>query len=316
MSMVLKRYSYRAYPVPAQVTPIARLFGCCRVAYNDAIAARRAAWADDGRRMSYNELSARLTAVKKTPERAWLTEVSSVPLQQAVRHADRAHSNFVASITGKRKGARMGARMGEPRFKKRSNRQAAEFTTSGFGHLTSTTHGVGFVTLVQEPDGRYYVSFVVDEPTPAAPPHESTRVAGMDVGLTDLAAIAYSDGSREKVANPRFLRSRDPHTPRQIHPRRRVGITDPATQSRGVRAWHDCGRDRSMGTHFPDLRCVRHQGRKETPGGAGVDLHGVRGPAGSGLERRREHRARRRAGGEPKCLWTGCQTAARRCGPG
>jgi len=51
-------------------------------------------------------------------------------------------------------------------------------------------------------------SFVVEAPKPQpTTPTRAPRAAGMDVGLTDYAAIVYSDGTREKVPNPRFLRN-------------------------------------------------------------------------------------------------------------
>ena len=59
------------------------------------------------------------------------------------------------------------------------------------------------VTIIREPDGHYYASFVVDvEPTPL-PPVE--REAGVDVGLARLATIADTDGARIDVANPKHL---------------------------------------------------------------------------------------------------------------
>ncbi|WP_211883220.1 RNA-guided endonuclease InsQ/TnpB family protein, partial [Pseudarthrobacter albicanus] len=63
------------------------------------------------------------------------------------------------------------------------------------------------VTLIREADGRYYASFVVNpEPGTAAAPDRVPRTAGLDLGLTDFAAITYSDGTREKVPAPRFDR--------------------------------------------------------------------------------------------------------------
>ena len=36
----MKRYTYRAYPTGEQVHALNRLFGCCRVVFNDFIATR------------------------------------------------------------------------------------------------------------------------------------------------------------------------------------------------------------------------------------------------------------------------------------
>ena len=73
------------------------------------------------------ELSARLTAAKATPERAWLGEVSAVVLQQALADLNAAYRNFFDSVTGKRKGPKIAP----PRFRSRKDhRQAVRFTAN------------------------------------------------------------------------------------------------------------------------------------------------------------------------------------------
>ncbi|MCM3484729.1 transposase [Kocuria rosea] len=204
------------------------MFGCVRVVFNDVIAVRQASYLAGEPYPTAGELSKRLlTAAKRTPERAWLSEVSSVPLQQALRDADRAYRSFFDSMTGRRRGKRAGI----PRFRTRRGKQSARFTRNAGFRVEETTHGVGFLTLpkigrirfvlsrpvpsepssvtvIQEADGCYYVSFVV-----AAPDAERLepvqRAAGVDVGLTHLAAITYSDGTRQKVPNPRWLRTKE-----------------------------------------------------------------------------------------------------------
>lgn len=220
-----KRYRYRTYPTGEQAHAIARLFGCVRVVWNDALATRERARKAGEPFIKRGELSALLTASKKTPERSWLTEVSSVPLQQSLVHLERAYTNFFNSLTGRRKGRRLGA----PNFKRKSNRQSAEFTKSAGFSIIETTHGVGYVrlakighvrfnlsrslpsppssvALIQEPDGRYYVSFVVDVQEQALP--ATSTACGIDLGLTNLATVAQSNGERDKVENPRWMRTR------------------------------------------------------------------------------------------------------------
>jgi putative transposase len=58
------------------------------------------------------------------------------------------------------------------------------------------------VTVIREPDGRYYLSFVVDRQ--ARPLPVIDQETGIDLGLDRLAVT--SDG--EIIANPRFLRKR------------------------------------------------------------------------------------------------------------
>src|SRR6185437_2787758 len=109
------RYSYRLDPSPSQRTALVRAFGCARVVFNDGLAARRAAFEAGEPYLPDAELSKRLTESKKTPERAWLTEVSSVVLQQAFADLNTAYRNFFASVSGKRQGP--GA--APPRFRSR-----------------------------------------------------------------------------------------------------------------------------------------------------------------------------------------------------
>lgn len=112
------RYAYRLDPTLSQRVALARALGCARVVFNDAIAARRAAHDNRDPYPTDAALSKALTAAKRTPQRAWLGEVSAVVLQQALADANAAYRNFFASLAGKRKGPRLGA----PRFRSKRDR--------------------------------------------------------------------------------------------------------------------------------------------------------------------------------------------------
>jgi len=118
------RYQYRFYPTDQQKRSLAQLFGCVRVVWNDALALCKQSEKLPG----YNKLSGLLTQAKKTEERTWLGNVSSIPLQQSLRHLDTTYKNFFNSLKGKRKGRQVGS----PKFKKKENRQSAEFAANGF----------------------------------------------------------------------------------------------------------------------------------------------------------------------------------------
>ena len=60
------RYNYRLYPAPAQRAALARAFGCARVVFNDGLRARQQAHEAGLPYVTDAELSARLTAAKKT----------------------------------------------------------------------------------------------------------------------------------------------------------------------------------------------------------------------------------------------------------
>jgi putative transposase len=96
------RYAYRLDPTRGQRQALAKAFGCARVVFNDAVAARRAAHEQHASYPTDAELSRALTAAKRAPQRAWLAEVSAVVLQQALADANTAYRNFFASLSGKR----------------------------------------------------------------------------------------------------------------------------------------------------------------------------------------------------------------------
>lgn len=212
------RYNFRVYPTPGQRIALARAFGCARVVFNDGLHLRRRAREAGEKYISDAELSRRLiTEAKATPERAWLGEVSSVVLQQALADLNTAYRNFFNSISGKRKGRALAP----PRFRSRKdNRQAIRFTKNSrfkvldngrlrlpkIGDLDVRWSRVlpsdpSSVTIVTDAAGRYFASFVVtteqDETLPTVEPE-----VGIDLGLTHFAVL--SDGT--KVAAPKFLR--------------------------------------------------------------------------------------------------------------
>ena len=128
------RYNYRLYPTSGQRAALARTFGCARVVFNDGLRARQEAFAAGLPYVTDAELSARLTAAKASPERAWLGEVSAVVLQQALADLGTAYRNFFASVTGKRKGPKIAA----PRFRSRKDRrQAIRFTRNARWQITA-----------------------------------------------------------------------------------------------------------------------------------------------------------------------------------
>ncbi len=65
---------------------LTRTFGCVRLVWNKTLADRHTAYHQRGQTTSYRQTDAALTAWKKTEDLAFLSEVSSVPLQQTLRH--------------------------------------------------------------------------------------------------------------------------------------------------------------------------------------------------------------------------------------
>jgi putative transposase len=215
---MLVGYRYRIDPTSVQRQALAKAFGCARVVYNDALVERRRAH-QAGERISNTEIQRRvIIQAKRTPERAWLTEVASVALVQACQDARRAHRSWFDSLTGRRKGRWVG----QPRFRTKHGRQSIRLTRNGLALRGTRLYlaevgevrvrwsrelpsAPSSVTVIREPDGRYYASFVVNrEPSPLPP---VLRTAGIDLGLVWFATIAASDGTIETIANPRHLRA-------------------------------------------------------------------------------------------------------------
>jgi putative transposase len=182
--------------------------GCVRLVYNKALAARTEGWYQRQERVGYNQTSSMLTAWKKEEELAFLNKVSCVPLQQTLRHLGKAFENFWAK------------RSKYPNFKKKRNGGNAEFTRSAFKWkdgklwLAKCKEPLNIVwsryfpiecdpstvTIKLEPSGRWFVSFLVDDPTVKALP-PTTKNIGLDAGLTSL--VATSDGV--KITNPKHF---------------------------------------------------------------------------------------------------------------
>jgi putative transposase len=202
------RYQYRFYPTIQQQQSLARLFGCVRVVWNDALAICKQA----EKLPSNNDLQKLvITQAKKTTEREWLSDVSSVPLQQSVADLGIAYKNFFDSLKGKRKGKKVGT----PRFKKKTNQQSARFVKTGFSIQGEQVYlakignvkpiwsrelpsSPSSVTVIKDGANRYFLSFVVEvKPVNIDAKNQSI---GIDLGIKTLAVM--SNG--EKAQSPDY----------------------------------------------------------------------------------------------------------------
>jgi putative transposase len=197
--MTVKRaYKYRFYPTDEQAHNLAQTFGCVRFIYNYALNKRKRSYFDHGVKLYTKDLSAAITALKKEEGTAWLREVSSVPLQQALRHLDTAYTNFFEG------------RADYPTFKKKHHAQSATYTDNAFtlknGQLTlakqkEPLHIVwsrplpdeaqpSSVTVSKDKSGRYFVSILVEEGIGTLP--LINKAVGIDLGLKSF--LITSDG--------------------------------------------------------------------------------------------------------------------------
>ncbi len=204
------RYNYRIYPKQHQLEPLAKAMGCARVVWNDALWLYKKAETEKIDRPK-NISSIVITQAKKTEARKWLSEVSSVVLQQSLRDLQAAWNNYFSS----KKGARKGKEVGKPQFKKKSSRQAIRFTKNAFtvhsqsvklakiGHIKMVVsrplpREPSSVTIIKDCSGRYFASFVVEVSQPVPPQTECS--CGIDFGLTHFCILS----SGEKIENPRL----------------------------------------------------------------------------------------------------------------
>ncbi len=178
---------------------LAQTFGCVRFVYNWGLRLRTDAYRERGEHVFYRDTSAALTTLKQQPELAWLNEVSSVPPQQALRHLEKAFRNFFAGRTA------------YPKFKKKRDRQSAEYTTSAFKWdgssllLAKMTEPLPIrwsrpfpkdarpttITVSRDAAGRYSVSFLVTEDIRPLP--VSSKTVGIDLGLQDVVTLSTGE---------------------------------------------------------------------------------------------------------------------------
>ena len=201
-----RAYKYRFYPTPEQAEQLARTFGCVRYVYNRALAERSRAWTQEQRRVTQADTSRMLTAWKRDPETAWLTEPSKGPLQAALRHLQDAYSRFWTKQSG------------YPKFKKKGRtRDSATYFRNCFTYrngqikLAKQSEPLNIrwsrplpegadpssVTVSRDSAGRYHISILVDDTITPHTPTETT--VGIDAGITTL----YTLSTGEKIANPR-----------------------------------------------------------------------------------------------------------------
>lgn len=205
-----RAYRFRFFPTPEQAEMLTKTFGCARFVYNYMLRQRTDAWFQRQEKIGYHQTSAMLTALKKTEELAWLNEVSSVPVQQSLRHLQAAFGNFFAR------------RNKYPTFKKKDGAQSAEYTTSAFNwngsdlkiakagvlniRFSRTIPKAAIVTTVtvsKDCAGRYFVSMLCTDQVQAKAP-VSAKV-GIDLGLSHFAILSTG----EKIAAPNTFRKNE-----------------------------------------------------------------------------------------------------------
>lgn len=204
--LVQKGIKFRAYPTKEQQNLINRTFGCCRFIYNRALDMRINAY-KNGEKAGYNQTSSMLTAMKRVEDFAFLCEVDSIALQQALRDLNTAFKNFFEQ------------RAGYPRFKSKHNHWQSYRTINqhnkirivdnyiklpkvGYVKIKRSISDIGEInsaTVKRSPSGKYYITLNVDfEPIQTT---ASNEAIGVDVGIKEF----YTTSNGDKFDNPKHL---------------------------------------------------------------------------------------------------------------
>ncbi len=204
MSKTKRAYKYRFYPTDEQKRLLAQTFGCCRFVYNWGLHMRSTAY-KGGVKLSYNDLAALLPDLKK--QYPWLADVSSVPLQQSLRHLDKGFKNFFER------------RAKYPTFKKKQHAQSATYAANAlkWNGATLTLAKMeaplnihwhrplpknaqpSSVTITKDCANRYFVSILVEEDMKPLP--VVNNMVGLDLGIKSMVALSTG----ESVGNPRYF---------------------------------------------------------------------------------------------------------------
>ena len=209
---MLKAYKYRIYPNSEQVLLIEKHFGCSRFVFNWALALQKRYYAMFGKSLSRTQIQSQLVKKKKTGKFAWLNEVNSQSLLNALLNVHTAYTNF---FKGRAK---------FPRFKSKKipqrSYQCPQHCTVGFDKniinlpkikgikAVFSREFVGkvkTVTISKTATNKYYASILVDtgdnDNIPTATTIEPNLTLGVDLGLSHL--LILSDGT--KIDNPKYL---------------------------------------------------------------------------------------------------------------
>ena len=227
-------YKFRIYPNATQARLIHRTLGCARFVYNHFLAVRRDQWNANRKSIGYTESSRLLTDLKKREETAWLSEVDSMALQEALRNLDRAFQNFFDKraryprfkskhshaqsyrTRNQSNGVRIvGKRIKLPKIGLVRIKQSREFS----GRILSAT-------VSRTASGKYFVSLCVEQDKAKLLRPNAGGQIGIDVGIREF----YTDSNGNTVENPKPLKKLLRKLKRE---QRRLSRKLPRSQNRG-----------------------------------------------------------------------------------
>lgn len=210
---VIKSFKVRLYPTSEQIKIIENHFNCCRYVYNRLLAMSIEEYEKNDVTLSQFDMNKLITDWRNFDETKWLSEVSSIALQNVAANLSDAYSNFFRRFKLKQN-------TGFPRFKKKkSSKQSysiCKIHSSDFKHddkvikiakLKSVKHrgqlpqgNIIKVTISKSASGKYYLSacykdFEIEEFD------KTGKDVGIDLGIKDFAITS----DRENIQNPKYL---------------------------------------------------------------------------------------------------------------
>ena len=203
-----------------QVTLCLKHAGAARFAYNWGLVQKKMAYEHGEKIPNAIDLHKRLNLLKKS-ELAWMYEVSKTTPQEALRHLDKAYTNFFRRVKQKKQG-NLSGKAGFPKFKSKK-KGIGSFQVWGSIHIFEKaiqlprfgkirlkesgylpTEGVKVLyATVSERAGRWFVAVQCEVEMPEPLVDSSKPVCGVDLGIKTLATV--SDGTQ--FANPKALKS-------------------------------------------------------------------------------------------------------------
>jgi putative transposase len=192
-----KAYKFRLYPTNEQKTSLAKAFGCCRWYWNYSLNLCQETYKNQGKSLSRFAIQSLLPTLKQ--ENEWLTDAYSQCLQSVALNLSTAYKNFFEK------------RGGFPKFKSKHGRQSIQYPSNVKieGDYIKLPGKVGKIYFKQNrtfegkiktttvsllPDGKYFVSILVDDGKETPNASIEGKAIGIDLGLTHFAIT--SDGSK------------------------------------------------------------------------------------------------------------------------
>lgn len=196
--LIRKAYKFKLKTTPKIEENLSQFAGCCRFLWNKALALNLKRLEEKQALMWYQELAFWLTFWKKTEEHSFLKEAHSQPLQQTLKHLERA---FKDGFDAKQPHKRL------PKFKKKfcndsfcfpqgfkfENRRVflPKIGWIGFHKSQNIEGKQKNLTVKREADG-WYISVQVELEVPD-PAHPSGSSIGIDLGISRLATLSTGE---------------------------------------------------------------------------------------------------------------------------